>query len=87
MLTYTPIGPMPEGSYAVGYPTPGCSVMTVVSSGMTMERAQEEAARLNEDQEKRAAAIERECQASAMIPARSVTSEVRHPFRLSGTPQ
>lgn len=62
MLTHTPIGPMPDGSHAVGYPTPGCSVMTVVSTGMTKERAQEEAARLNEDQEKRAAAIERDRQ-------------------------
>lgn len=56
------IGPFPDGSYAVGYPTPGCSVMTVVSTGMTKERAQEEAARLNEEQEKRAAAIERDRQ-------------------------
>ncbi len=62
MLTHTPIGPMPDGSYAVGYPTPGCSVMTAVSTGMTKERAEEEATRLNEEQEKRAAAIERDRQ-------------------------
>lgn len=62
MLTHLPIGPLPDGSYAVGYPTPGCSVMTVVSMGMTKERVQEEAARLNEEQEKRAAAIERDRQ-------------------------
>ncbi|OWY35278.1 hypothetical protein [Herbaspirillum aquaticum] len=60
MLTHTLIGPLPDDTYAVGYPTPGCSVMTVVSTGMTKERAQEEAARLNEEQEKRAAAIERD---------------------------
>ncbi|MDR6585551.1 hypothetical protein [Herbaspirillum frisingense] len=36
--------------------------MTVVSTGMTKERAQEEAARLNEEQERRAAAIERDRQ-------------------------
>lgn len=60
MLPHLPIGPMPDGSYAVAYPTPGCSVLTVVSTGMTKERAQEEAARLNEEQEKRAAAIERD---------------------------
>lgn len=62
MLTHVLCGPLPDGSYAVGYPTPGCSVMTVVSTGMTKERAQEEAARLNEEQEKRAAAIERDRQ-------------------------
>ncbi|MBG7619325.1 hypothetical protein I5R65_07605 [Herbaspirillum sp. AP02] len=62
MLTHTPIGPLPNGSYAVGYPTPGCSVMTVVSTGMAKERAQEEATRLNAAQEKRAAAIERDRQ-------------------------
>jgi hypothetical protein len=62
MLNHTPIGPLPDGTYAVGYPTPGCSVMTVVSTGMTKERAQEEAERLNEEQEKRAAAIERDRQ-------------------------
>ncbi len=60
MLTHFPIGPLPDGTYAVGYPTPGCSVLTVVSAGMRKERAQEEAARLNEEQEKRAAAIERD---------------------------
>ena len=60
MLTHTPIGPMPDGSYAVGYPTPGCSVMTVVSTGMTKERAQEEAARLNEEQQERAEKILRD---------------------------
>ncbi len=62
MLAHIPIGPLPEGSYAVGYPTPGCSVMTVVLTGMTKERALQEAARLNEEQEKRAAAIERDRQ-------------------------
>ena len=62
MLTHLPIGPLPDGSYTVCYPTPGCSVMTVVATGMTKERAQEEAARLNEEQEKRAAAIERDRQ-------------------------
>ncbi|MFX6011074.1 hypothetical protein ABTE87_20510, partial [Acinetobacter baumannii] len=62
MLTHTPIGPLHNGSYAVGYPTPGCFVMSVVSTGMTKARAQEEAARLNEEQEKRAAAIERDRQ-------------------------
>lgn len=62
MLTHVPVGPLPDGSYAVGYPTPGCSVMTVVSTGMTKERAQEEAARLNEEQERGAAAIERDRQ-------------------------
>ncbi|MCI1005229.1 hypothetical protein [Herbaspirillum sp. C7C8] len=35
-------------------------MLTVVSTGMTKQRAQEEAARLNEDQEKRVAAIERD---------------------------
>jgi hypothetical protein len=62
MLTHVLCGPLPDGTYAVGYPTPGCSVMTVVSTGMTKERAQEEAARLNEKQKKRAAAIERDRQ-------------------------
>lgn len=62
MLNHLAIGPVPDGTYAVGYPTPGCSVMTVVSAGMTKERAQQEAARLNEEQEKRAAAIERDRQ-------------------------
>jgi len=62
MLTHDLYGPFRDGSYAVGYPTPGCSVMTVVSTGMTKARAQEEAARLNEEQEKRAAAIERDRQ-------------------------
>lgn len=62
MLNQRPIGPLPDGTYAVGYPTPGCSVMTVVSAGMTKQRAQEEAARLNEEQEKRAAAIEHDRQ-------------------------
>ncbi|QDD65561.1 hypothetical protein EJD96_16050 [Herbaspirillum seropedicae] len=62
MLTHLPIGPLPDSSYAVGYPTPGCSVMTVVSTGMTKERAKEEAGRLNEEQEKRAAAFERDRQ-------------------------
>lgn len=45
-----------------GYATPSCSVLTVVLTGMTKERAQEEAARLNEEQKKRAAAIERDRQ-------------------------
>lgn len=62
MLTHDLCGPFRDGSYAVGYPTPGCSVMTVVSTGMTKERAQEEAARLNEEQQRRAAAIERDRQ-------------------------
>jgi 3'-phosphoadenosine 5'-phosphosulfate sulfotransferase (PAPS reductase)/FAD synthetase len=60
MLNHSPIGPLPDGSYSVGYPTPGCSVLTVVSAGMTKERAQAEAARLNEEQQKKAAAIERD---------------------------
>lgn len=62
MLTHDLCVPFRDGTYAVGYPTPGCSVMTVVSMGMTKERAQEEAARLNEEQEKRAVAIERDRQ-------------------------
>lgn len=62
MLTYFTLGPTPDGSYAVAYPTPGCPVMTVVSTGMTKARAQEEATRLNEEQKKRAAALEREYQ-------------------------
>lgn len=58
MLMHVLVGPLRDGAYAVGYPTPGCSVTTVVSTGMTKERAQVEAARLNEEQERRAAAIE-----------------------------
>nr|WP_198983042.1 hypothetical protein [Herbaspirillum sp. ASV7] len=62
MLMHVLCGPFRDGTYAVGYSTPGCSVMTVVSTGMTKERAQEEAARSNEEQERRAAAIERDRQ-------------------------
>jgi 3'-phosphoadenosine 5'-phosphosulfate sulfotransferase (PAPS reductase)/FAD synthetase len=87
MLTHDLYGPFRDGSYAVGYPTPGCSVMTVVSTGMTKERAQQEAARLNEEQEKRAAAIQRDRQASAMMRARLMESRVLHPFSGAGETQ
>ncbi|ONN64808.1 hypothetical protein [Herbaspirillum sp. VT-16-41] len=80
MLTHDLCGPFRDGTYAVGYPTPGCSVMTVVSTGMTKERAQEEAARLNEEQEKRAAAVERDRQLrmrpETLQPAKDYLTEI-----------
>lgn len=54
------IGPLPEGTYAVGYPTPVRSVMTIVATGMTQARAQAEANRLNQEQEKCAESFQRD---------------------------
>lgn len=50
----------PDGRHLVIYPTPGCGVPTVACDCRTPEQATSEAARLNEEQRAKAAAIQRE---------------------------
>lgn len=60
MLTYQTTGPTAAGKYHVTYPTPGCAVPTAVCECSTQEQAAAEAARLNQEQEVRELAIQRE---------------------------
>lgn len=60
MLNHSVIGPRRDGIYIVGYPTPGCDVMTVACECRTEEQALSEATRLNHEQIDREEQIQRE---------------------------
>lgn len=48
MLTHSVIGPDSRGVFLVVYPTPGCSVPTVIADASDRAAAQREADRLNQ---------------------------------------
>lgn len=50
MLKHQVIGPREDGTYVVGYPTPGCGVMTTVCECQTKALAEKARDDLNKEQ-------------------------------------
>lgn len=58
MINHVAIGPLPDGTFAAAYQTPGCNVMTTVISCVTNRQAIVEAERLNTEQLRKEDAIQ-----------------------------
>lgn len=58
MLKHQAIGPYEDGSYVVGYPTPGCDVITAVCTCRTEKQAAGEVLRLDQQQYDREEALQ-----------------------------
>lgn len=53
MINHIAIGPLPDGSFAAAYQTPGCGAMTLASMCSSMGQAAREADRLNVEQHRK----------------------------------
>jgi hypothetical protein len=60
MINHIAIGPLPDGSFAAAYQTPGCNVMTLASVCSNKNQAASEADRLNIEQRLKEEAIQRD---------------------------
>ncbi|KAF1042574.1 MAG: hypothetical protein GAK35_02621 [Herbaspirillum frisingense] len=70
MLTHTVRGPLSDGQYQVVYETPGCGIPTVVMPCPNERAALQQAARLNEEAERRQRALEEQHRLCGLSGAR-----------------
>lgn len=60
MLNHIAIGPLPDGTFADTYQTPGCGVMTLASVCSNKWQAAREANHLNFEQRRKEDAVQRD---------------------------